>query len=130
MGWKMQPTDPQLQEVQDTIPVINLNLTVNDLSTMLGFATGLTVGRAFKRWDYMIQQTEYFRKSGPFKQWLIKSVMDCLHHWQIGLVMMILSVTYLQGAVETVGYTLGWGLFISDLADYKNILKRYNITEK
>lgn len=74
------------------------------------FLIGLTLGRAFKGCDYQLQQTEWFKKQGKFTQWTIKRLLDFLHHFWIGLLLVVYAPY-----PELIW--LGWALFVDDLPD-------------
>jgi len=81
---------------------------------------GIQFGRSFgKKLDQGIQASAWFKSRHPLWQSLLKRVLDCLHHWWIGALLMI----YVPGDA----YWFGLGLLIDDLPDvprrFKGILQ-------
>jgi len=83
---------------------------------------GLTFGRAFgKRVDQEIQATEWFKTLNPFYRWWVKRLLDFLHHWWMGTLIML----YWQGpltlptgeVINFSAYWFGYGVFLDDLPD-------------
>jgi len=76
------------------------------------FAMGINFGRAFgKRLDQEIQATEWFRNKPKWMKWILKRLLDAIHHWYIGALLMI----YFPNVPEL--YWFGAGLFVDDLPD-------------
>jgi len=76
------------------------------------FALGINFGRAFgKRLDLEIQSTQWFRKKPVWLRWILKRLLDAIHHWYIGALLMI----YFPNVPEL--YWFGTGLFVDDLPD-------------
>ena len=90
-----------------------------DFLSWLWFALGINFGRAFgKHLDQQIQRTEWFKKKSKFLRWLIKRLLDAIHHWWIGALLMC----YFPYSPEI--YWFGAGLFIDDLPDIPRRAKR------
>ena len=72
--------------------------------------------RAFgKKLDYDIQQTVWFKELGPNTKNLVKRLLNFLHHWWLGWILM----DYISKAVpfETELYWFGAGVLVDDLPD-------------
>ena len=87
--------------------------------TALCFGMGLFFGRAFgKSLDQDIQGTDWFNQQSKLRQWIIKRLLDFLHHWWIGALLMILAPQITWNPTLAQGlYWFGAGLFIDDLPD-------------
>jgi len=83
---------------------------------------GLSFGHAFSNFDYDMQQGKLYTGAPAWAQWLMKRLMDFTHHWWIGYAMYLYPLP-LQFA-EAIRW-FGAGVFYDDLADYKQLLKRY-----
>lgn len=80
---------------------------------------GLTFGRCFgKDLDHNIQQSDWFKKQNKICQWTLKFLLDFLHHWWIGALMMIYFPQYPEV------YWFGLGLMIDDAPDIPLRLKK------
>jgi len=80
---------------------------------------GICFGRSFgKRLDYRTQRTEWYRKRGDFSKWLVKSLLDFLHHWWIGALLMLY-------APRPELFWFGYGLFLDDLPDIPQRLRNF-----
>ena len=76
------------------------------------FAIGINFGRAFgKRLDQEIQASEWFRGKSKVARWVLKRLLDAIHHWWIGALLMC----YFPQVPEI--YWFGAGLFVDDLPD-------------
>ena len=76
------------------------------------FAIGINFGRAFgKRLDQEIQATQWFRRKPKWLRWILKRLLDAIHHWYIGALLMV----YFPNIPEL--YWFGAGLFVDDLPD-------------
>ena len=101
------------------VPVFSLET----LMTVLCVATGFLVGENFARFDYEIQRTRWFKSLSPFKKWFVKSVLDACHHFQYGLLLMVLSY-YVAPYPNMMLYCLGLGIVLSDLRDLEQVIRR------
>lgn len=80
---------------------------------------GLTFGRAFgKDLDYNVQQSDWFKNRNYLIQLFLKRLMDFLHHWYMGALLMI----YFS---ELEVYWFGFGLLIDDLPDIPSRIKKF-----
>lgn len=81
---------------------------------------GLTFGRAFgKQLDQEIQASAWFKGLGGLQQNLVRRLLDFLHHWWMGALLMLYF-----GGVEAV-YWFGYGLLLDDVPDMPARLKKY-----
>jgi len=84
------------------------------------FALGLCFGRSFgKRLDYYVQQSEWYEGLEPWQRWLVKSALNLLHHWWVGLLLMV----YVAHVPEL--YWFGAGLLVDDLPDIPARVRKY-----
>jgi hypothetical protein len=78
-------------------------------------------------------QSKFYLGLSPIRQWLLDSLLDATHHFQYGLVLVLLvmKTPWFQShpTVSLVLTWVGWGLIVSDWKDYKNILKRLNTAQ-
>jgi len=58
-----------------------------------------------------VQVTTWFAKRSVGTKWLLRRLLDALHHWWIGALLML----YFSSIPEI--YWLGVGLFVDDLPD-------------
>ena len=80
---------------------------------------GITFARAFgKRLDHDIQNTIWFIDLPGWAQWVLKRLLDFLHHWWMGALLML----YGPGLIC---YWFGYGLFLDDLPDIPGRIGRY-----
>ena len=77
--------------------------------TWLGI--GLTFGRSFGNIDHQIQQSQWFLDFDTQAQYIIKFLLNFLHHWWIGALLMIYFPE--NPAV----YYFAFGVLIDDLPD-------------
>jgi len=86
---------------------------------LLAFSSSLLF---FKELDYDLQQTEWFKAyaedtsvKGIFMYRLVKVLLDGLHHWWMGLGLILYApIVHLQW--------IGAGLLVADLPDFKRRL--------
>ncbi len=114
-----------------TIPDISLLLSVVQIAILLGFGSGLFAGEAFAKFDGSIKysdDTGWFKKLSKWEQALASMAMDSMHHFQIGLLMMLISKTnpwfINHTAIGIILYYYGLGLVVSDWKDFKHVLER------
>ncbi|MEM3162575.1 MAG: hypothetical protein QW056_06285 [Candidatus Bathyarchaeia archaeon] len=110
-----------------------MGLTAEQVAAVLGFSLGYLWGEAFSRTDQAIKyESEWFKRLSRFKQRLVSSFMDALHHFQYGLAL-ILAVQVFGEALPVVFQLLlayaGWGLVVSDWRDFRNVLRRLGLLE-
>jgi hypothetical protein len=99
---------------------------------------GVFFGRAFgKQLDQGIQDTEWFGKRSKMVQEIVSRLLDFLHHWWIGALLMIIFqnsqvISFQILSLPPFDFNLFWfgaGLFIDDLPDIppriRDILKGY-----
>lgn len=83
------------------------------------FLIGFTFARAFgKQLDQMVQQTDWFLTLDAPRQWLVKASLDFLHHFWMGLLLMIYAPSESY-------YWFGYGVFIDDLPDVPRRFKKW-----
>jgi len=112
------------------IPWLNLNFLVE----ILAFSIGFLWGESFSKFDQYVKYGNgngWFSKLSRRKQWLVERILDANHHFQYGLVLMILAYFVTEPLLALFTYAMGFGLLVSDLKDYKYVLKRFfsGITE-
>jgi hypothetical protein len=111
--------------------IIDFSLTAEQLVMYLGLSIGYLWGEAFSKFDYNITyESEWYKKLGKFQQWIIKSLLDTTHHFQMGLILILLITKGWFGLHPALGSILnwvGWGLVVSDWKEYKNVLRRFGI---
>jgi len=104
-----------------------MDITPLFLLQVLGFGIGLLAGESFARFDYMIKhKSEWYKKLAPFWKWFVAGLLDILHHWQYGAVL-ILFVQLYPNTPDAWGILLTWlgiGLIVSDWKDWEYIIKR------
>lgn len=109
--------------------VLEINLTVDQIVTILGFSIGFLYGETFSNIDFEIKYNS--KAFEGWKKWLILRFLDANHHFQIGLFLMLVSqrwdFLYTIPLAQLFFLWMGWGLVISDWKDYKNILKRMGL---
>lgn len=90
------------------------------MEAWLWLGIGLMLSRSLgKGCDQSIQQSDWFENLGPFWKWLAKSLLDFLHHWWMGLIL----VVYYPDSVPIVWF--GWGMFIDDMPDVPKRIRKY-----
>lgn len=95
-----------------TIPV------PTDLLSVTWFLIGFCFGRGFgKQLDQEIQLTEWSKKRHPILRWFIKRLLDTIHHFWIGLLLMLY-------APSPEIYWFGVGLFVDDWPDIPRRFKK------
>ncbi len=89
---------------------------------------GFMFGRAFaKSLDQTVQATEAFKRQGKFVQTLIKNALNFLHHFWMGLLLIVYAAQIggqLRLDADIVAF-FGLGLFIDDLPDVPARFKKY-----
>lgn len=90
---------------------------------------GFMFARAFgKQIDQDIQNGDWFKSLPPAWQSIVKRLLDFLHHFYIGLLLMIsykIDEVFFWGVTPVSLYWFGWGLFIDDIPDIPQRLLRY-----
>lgn len=104
-----------------------------DFWALMAIAFGITFGRAFgKKIDQYVQESDWFRKRGAFTQEVLRRMLDMLHHWWMGVIIMwfcALQAEWLNTALRIpesfvpIGFWFGFGLFLDDARDVQHILK-------
>lgn len=80
------------------------------LEHVIWMGIGLAFGRGFgKQLDQEIQATDWFKAQHPMLQMFLKRILDTLHHWWMGGLLMV----YWTGPI----YWFGFGLLIDDIPD-------------
>jgi hypothetical protein len=86
-------------------------------------------GHSFgSRLDQDIQSADYFKNLPSWLRWIIKHLLDFLHHWWIGAILWVYAV----GIAAYFGYPwftteilfFGLGLMIDDIRDIENLKRR------
>jgi len=103
-----------IEMVGTLLPLISKEFALE----VLGFSLGLLFGNAFKDVDHQVQQTPWFKSLTPFQQWILQRILDAMHHFQYGLVLIVLAECFLQGSLLYIlVYAMGVGLVVDDLPD-------------
>lgn len=113
--------------------MVSVGLTPEQVAVILGFSIGYLWGEAFSKADQAVKyKSKWFKRLSRFKQRLVSSFMDALHHFQYGLAL-ILAVQVFGEALPIVFQLLlayaGWGLVVSDWRDFRNVLRRLGLLE-
>ena len=111
---------------------VEFALSASEVAMVLGFSVGFLYGEAFSRFDKTVRyQTAWFKGLSGFGQWLVSSLFDANHHFQVGLVVVLATLKLPFFAdhptLNLVFFWLGWGLVVSDLRDFRNVLKRLGL---
>lgn len=97
-------------------------ITIPTPATLLAITwsiIGFMLARAFKNIDHTIQETTGYKDLDPITQKFVAMLLDFLHHFWIGLLLMV----YYPNTPEI--YWFGYGLFIDDLPDLPARFKKY-----
>ena len=99
-----------------------------NLEQLTWFLIGFTLARAFgKQCDQTIKSTDWFKRRSKVAKWLIASLLDFLHHFWIGLLLM----TYAQQIANAIGispdavFWFGYGVLVDDLPDIPRRYRRW-----
>ena len=106
------------------IPLFDAELTC----VVLGFSTGIALANSFKNFDYKVQRTEWFKKLGTFRKYLVKSALDVFHHFQYGLILMLFAQIYVEPnhpLLFWILYSLGFGVVTADIRDIPPRFRRF-----
>lgn len=97
--------------------------------TTIGFMFGRSFG---KRLDQTIKKTEWFKQRSELVKRLIGNALDFMHHFWMGMLLMLYSAQFASAiaalGIQTVPDTYYWfgvGLFLDDLPDLPERLKKY-----
>lgn len=91
----------------------------DNFETIVWFGIGITFARAFgKRLDQDIQATQWFKDLKGWQKWLVKRLLDALHHWQIG------ALLILYAPVPQIVW-LGAGILVDDIPDLPRRIRGY-----
>jgi hypothetical protein len=98
---------------------------------ILGFSFGFLYGEAFSKFDETMKYgSTWYETLNPILKWFLASLLDANHHFQYGLVLML--VTYLYSLPLLWPIILWWagaGLVVSDLKDYQYVLERIGLVK-
>jgi len=82
----------------------------------LGFGIGYWLSRSFKEIDNKIMKTHWFKRKRGFTAWIIKQLLNVFHHFQIGIIIIILS--YKVGEpLRTFLWSFGAAMILDDIKD-------------
>lgn len=121
--------------------LLEIALTAYQIAATLGFSIGFLWGEAFSGFDAAVKHGNNGYEEWPhWKKFLVGALLDANHHFQYGLVVMLIAMirpniwwrfnfTWLNThpTITLILLWLGWGLVMSDWKDYQNVLKRMNI---
>jgi len=83
------------------------------------FGIGFCFARGFgKRLDQEIQASRWFRRRGKLTRWILRRLLDFLHHWWIGALLMCYAPC-------SEVFWFGCGMFLDDLPDIPRRIKEY-----
>ena len=83
----------------------------------LAFGLGVGLSRFLKSLDKYVQTTQEFQNMSEGQKMLLRALIDIVHHWEIGLLLIYLALRFASGDIAVFLQLLGWGLFISDTPD-------------
>jgi hypothetical protein len=63
----------------------------------------------------------------PVEKYIVGFLLDISHHWEYGLLAIIIGYKYLIGDWQTFAWYFGWGLIVDDMKDFNNILIRIGL---
>ncbi len=89
---------------------------------------GFTFARAFgKNLDQIVKSSGFFKKQNSVAQWLLSALLDFLHHFWVGLLLMSYAgqVAALIPVESDVLYFYGLGMFLDDLPDVPRRFQKY-----
>jgi len=89
------------------------------------FLIGFFFARGFgKQLDQDIQESEWFKSLPNDAQWILKRLLDSLHHLWIGMLLMVYGPKFFpEQKIEF--YWFGYGIFIDDLPDLPKRFREY-----
>ena len=93
------------------------SLVPTSFEALVWWGIGGGLARSFgKQLDQDIQEGAWFAEQSPWVQNLVKRLLNFLHHWWGGALIMLYGPTYLpQWPVQV--YWFGAGIFVDDLPD-------------
>lgn len=112
--------------------VLSIDL-IPDLATsiiVLGFSLGYLFGEGGSNFDWEVKYgagKEWYDKQNPVTKLLIDKGLNVTHHFQYGLVAVIIGHVWLTGELKVAAQYFGAGMIVSDWKDFKYILKRLGI---
>jgi len=119
---------------------LQITLTAYQIATTLGFSIGFLWGEAFSGFDAAVKHGDNGYEEWPrWKKFLVDGFLDANHHFQYGLVVMLIAMLRpviwvfdfswlnVHPTITLILLWLGFGLVSSDWKDYQNVLKRMNI---
>ncbi len=101
------------------------------IAAVLGFSFGFLYGEAFSKFDQAVKyENTWYETLNPVLKWFIASLLDANHHFQYGLVLMLLTYLYsLPPLWPLILWWAGAGLVVSDLKDYQYVLERMGLVK-
>lgn len=89
---------------------------------VLWLGLGIVFARSFgKSLDEDIQESGWFSSQGVFTQNVVKRLLDVLHHWWMGLALIVYSAPFMLFGyhvnLNQELFWMGWGIFYDDLPD-------------
>ena len=99
------------------------------IAAVLGFSFGFLYGESFSKFDQAVKyENSWYENLNPLLKWFIASLLDANHHFQCGLVLMLLIYLYtLPPLWSMILWWAGAGLVVSDWKDYQYVLKRMGL---
>ena len=115
-----------------TVNSINIPIPASFVAVLFT-ALGFQFGRAFgKKLDQSIQASKWFKNLKKSKAaedqilaWLVPRLLDFLHHWWIGALIMIFAPARLGAYWGDLAYWFGFGLFVDDFQDIPRRFRGY-----
>ena len=101
------------------------------IAAILGFSFGYLYGEAFSKFDQAVKyENTLYENLNSILKCFIASLLDANHHFQYGLVLMLLTYLYsLPPLWPLILWWAGAGLVVSDWKDYQYVLKRMGLIE-
>jgi len=102
------------------------------IAKILGFSMGFLYGESFSELDFKVKYlSQWYKNRSTLTQWFIASLLDSQHHFQYGLLLMLLAQTLdLSSIIVILVYFAGSGLVVSDLKDYEYVLARLGLAQR
>jgi len=111
---------------------LDLFIDPETLARILGFSIGFLYGESFSELDFKVKYlSQWYKNRSILTQWFIASLLDSQHHFQWGLLLMLLAQTLgLSPPMLVLIYFIGLGLVISDLKDYEYVVARLGLSRR
>jgi len=94
---------------------------------LLAFSIGFLFGEAGANFDQDVKYgvgKEWYESLNIVSRYVLNVFLNVTHHFQYGLVSIIVGYLYFTDLRQIFFWYVGWGLIVADVKDFKNILKR------